>query len=160
MKNIIRLFVIAIVTGLLFTGCDKADMKVKKLNHGDGTWTIESLHIEYYDSLGRNVVSDETQSNLGELIFFKSTTLDALFDYHLVVADIPDANGNIAAYRGEVYFDEDRADFDQTVDGDPFPFLGLWTVNDSSRHKQEWSSYVLKADGSLYSKSTLTLKKK
>lgn len=135
-------------------------MKVKKLNHGDGTWTIESLHYEYYDAAGHSVVSDSTVSDLGELIFFKTTTLNALWDYHLVVANMKNASGDNSAYRGEVFFDTDRADFQQTVDGDAFPFLGLWSVNKSSRRIQEWSSFGLRADGTLGSKVTISLKKK
>lgn len=143
-------------------GCDKADMKIKKLYHGDGIWTIESVHYENYDASGAHVISDSTATNLGELVFFRNTTLNALFDYHFVVANMLDAQGVVHVYTGEAYFDETRVHFGQDSRLSPFPTLlmALWTINDSSRHKQEWSNYQLRGDGTLAVKTTISLKKK
>jgi hypothetical protein len=155
------------IFGLLFAfslliGCDKADIKVKKLYHGDGTWTIESIHYEYYDSTGKNIIHDSTLTDVGEMIFFRTTTLNALWDYHFVVINLPDASGIIHAYTGEVFFDESRVHFGQDANLSPFPgeFMALWSVNNSNRHKQEWSKYQLRGDGTLDVKTTIALKKK
>lgn len=138
--------------------CEKADMKIKKLNHGDGTWDILSVQYEYYDSTGSFVVLDSTVNDPGELVFFSTTTLNGLFNYYLCVANI-NTPGGVDSYKFEVFFDEARAHFGETVDGIVPDFLNaLWTVNKSNRKKQEWSTYALRGDGSLYSKKTITLK--
>jgi hypothetical protein len=156
-KLLLPLFAI-LLSAALITGCDKADMKIKKLNHGDGTWSITSIHVEYYDSLGVSVVSDSTISDPGELVFFTTTTLNGLFDYHLCVANMNES-GNIHTYNFEVYFDEARVHFQPTVNGDvPNVLEALWTVNDSSRKKQEWSTFGLRNNGTLATKTTVTLK--
>jgi hypothetical protein len=146
----------------LLTGCDKADVKIKKLYHGDGIWTIENIHYEYYDANGKSVISDSTVSNPGELVFFRTGTLNELFDYHFVVANMYDAAGNVQVSTGEAFFDETRVHFGQDANSSPFPavLLALWTVNNSDRHKQEWSNYQLRLDGTLAVKTSISLKKK
>jgi hypothetical protein len=140
------------------TSCDKADMKIKKLNHGEGTWDIVSIHYEYYDSLGVKVISDSTDTGPGEIVFFTSTTLNGLFDYHLATANMKEGN-YVHVYPCEVYFDEARIHFGATVNGAvPDALNALWTVNSSSRRKQEWSTFELRGDGTLAAKRTVTLK--
>ena len=160
MKKNIRILISSLIIAAAFIGCDKGDMKIKKLNHGSGIWTIESVHYQYYNLRGSSVISDSTISNPGELILFKNATLDALYDYYLLVANMKDINGNVSAYRGEIFFDNERAHITTTVDGDAIPYQGLWTVEKSNRLKQVWSIFSVRTDGSLYSKTTLSLKKK
>lgn len=159
MKKILIPSLLLLLTASFFvTGCDKADMKIKKLNHGDGTWAITSIQFEYFDSVGVSVVLDSTVNEPGELVFFTTTTLNGLFDYHLCVANMNEG-GSIHTYNFEAYYDEARVSFQPTVNGDvPNVLETLWTVNDSSRKKQEWSTYALRSDGTLYCKKTIKLK--
>lgn len=157
MKKLLAPFVLLLA--VLFTaGCDKADMKIKKLNHGDGTWDIVSIHYEYYDSTGATVISDSTETAPGEIVFFTTTTLDGLYDYVLCTAHMNEPAG-VETYIFEVYFDEARAHFQDALNGPvPGSLNALWTVNKSSRKKQEWSTYLLRSDGSLYGKRTVVMK--
>ncbi len=157
MKKFFAPFLLLLLTAALIVSCEKPDMKIKKLNHGDGTWTINSIHYQYYDSLGATVVFDSTASNPGELVVFTTTTLNGLFDYRLCVANMNEAGG-VNVYNFEIFFDEARVHFGSTVDGDPPAELaGLWTVDKSNRRKQEWSTYELRNDGSLARKKTIEL---
>ena len=159
MKTIFKSLLFFLFATIFFTSCQKEDVKIKKLNHGDGKWSIESVHYEFYDSLGVSVVSDSTVTKPGELVFFSTNTLNAIWGYYLVVGNLTDSNGNTYVCREEIYFDGDRANLQQTNSGDPCPYLGLWTVNESSRHKQDWSAYQLRGDGTLWVKTTMVLKK-
>ena len=161
MKKILAPVIALLIAAAFLAGCDKADMKIKKLNHGDGTWTIKSIHYEYYDTIGHAVVSDSTVTEPGEIVFFTTTTLDALFDYHLCVINMKEANGTTGVYPGGVYFDNVRVHFEHnaTQPNLPAEFEGqLWSVDDSSRRHQVWTHYSLRADGSLVTKLTMTLK--
>ena len=134
---------------------------MKKLNHGDGTWAINSIHYEYYDSLGVAVVSDSTVEDPGEIVFFTTTTLNGLFDYHFCIVNLKDASGNISVHPGSAYYDETRIHFEHnaTQPNMPYDFEGqLWTVNESNRRKQDWSIYRFRNDGTLFSKKTMKLK--
>lgn len=147
-----------------FVSCDKGDMEIKKLNRGEGIWEITSMRYETYDSLGQHVVSTNTVSAPGELVFFKTASLDALFDYYLVVANMKDpATGNISAYPGQIYYDGNRVSMEE--DSDPYHSFpneleGVWTITDDGRKKQEWTSYALGTNGELTQKTTIYLKKK
>ena len=143
--------------------CDKGDMEIKKLNRGDGTWTIASIHYENYDSLGQHVVSDSTQSDIGEFVIFKTPTLDALFDYYLIVANMNHPDGSITAHPGYIYYDGNRVHMQE--DGDahhnfPDQFEGVWTITKNKRREQEWTIYSSAPNGNLAQKITLVLKKK
>jgi hypothetical protein len=158
MKKLLAPLVLLLIAAMLVTSCEKGDMKIKKLNHGDGRWTITSIRYQYYDSLGANVVFDSTASKPGEIVVFTTTTLNGLFNYRLCVANMNESTG-VSVYPCEIFFDESRVHFGSTVDGDPPGALaGLWTVDDSSRRKQEWSTYSLRADGTLALKRTANLK--
>jgi hypothetical protein len=158
MKKLLAPFFALVLVALFTAGCEKPDMKIKKLNHGDGTWTITSIHYEYYDSTGSSVVADSTVLDAGEIVVFNSTTLNALWGYRLCVANMNESTG-VEVYPCEIFFDEARVNFQPTVNGEVPPSLyALWTVNESSRRKQEWSTFELRGNGTLYSKRTIKLK--
>lgn len=161
MKN--GIYFICALFLFVFSSCEVGDMEIKKLNRGEGIWEITGMQYQNYDSLGQNVVTDSTISDIGELVFFKSQTIDALFNYYLVVANMKDANGNITGHPGYIFFDGNRVSMKE--DGDPnhsFPdgLEGIWTVTDSGRKKQEWTMYLLAPNGNLAQKVTIKLKKK
>ncbi|CAN5908490.1 hypothetical protein BH11BAC7_BH11BAC7_34610 [soil metagenome] len=153
------LFALLLLAGFL-TGCDKADMKIKQLYHGDGTWTIKSLHYEDYDSTGYYVVSDSTITEPGEFMFFKTTTLDGLFEYHFAVIMLKLPNGASHEYPCGVYFDGSRAHVEANVYPDYVPpeYLAVWSITKSGRRNQEWTKFTMRADGSLARKVTMVLK--
>jgi hypothetical protein len=161
MKNLFFPLLSALICVIFFTACDKADMKIKKLNHGDGTWTIESYTTEYFNAEGNSVDSTVTDESYGEIAFFKSTTLDALWDYHFSVIYQQDAQGHYHEFPCGVYFDGERAHIENNVypENCPAQFLGLWTVEESSRRKQVWTMFTLRpADNSLAIKTTMRMK--
>ncbi|CAN5138881.1 hypothetical protein BH09BAC5_BH09BAC5_08950 [soil metagenome] len=159
-KILLPLFSILIIA-VFFAGCDKADMKIKKLYRGDGTWTIESFTTEYFNAAGNSVDSTVTDESYGEIAFFKSTTLDALWDYHFAVIYQQDAEGHYHEFPCGVYFDGERAHVEDNVypENCPYKFLGLWTVEVNGRRKQEWTQFSLRtSDNSLYAKTTIKMK--
>lgn len=155
---IMRTFAITLwaIISLALVSCDKGDMEVRKLNRGEGVWTIESVRTDTYDSTGTNVVSTVTQTDIGEFVFFNNTTLNGLFDEHFLTLHIKDTNGIITAYPGGVYYDDNRVKISDTGTG----IDGVWTVDDNGRRKQEWSIYAVRPSGTLATKSILKMKKK
>lgn len=147
----------ALIPLLALVSCDKGDMEIKKMNRGDGTWTIESLRHEYYNSNGSDIDSTKTVDNPGELIFFKEGTLNELFDEHFVVIDLFDAAGNVSAYPGGAYYDDVRCKISSDAGT---PIDGVWTILDNGRRKQEWQIVTPAGNGGLVERITLTLKKK
>ncbi|HTL82798.1 MAG TPA: hypothetical protein VL651_13890 [Bacteroidia bacterium] len=162
MKTFLKLFSAAIIPALFFISCEKADQEIKKLNRHDGKWKIESIHYENYDSLGLRVVSDSTQHDIGEFVFFKSPTIDALWSGYLVTAMLPDGQGGTNAFPGLIYFDANRVYMQEDSDSNhsfPDQFEGLWTVTVDKRNKQEWTVFKMSANNYLAQKETLTITK-
>ncbi len=160
MKNFIRLFFPAAL--LLLASCDTGDIEIKKLNRGEGIWQIASIRYQHYDSAGANVVADSTRNAPGELVFFRTTTLNALYDYYLVVANMYQPNGDIISNPGEVFYDGNRANLAEGS-GPAYDFPdeleGVWTVEDDGRKKQVWAIYQLRGNSSLQTKISMTLEK-
>lgn len=141
----------------LFASCDKGDLEVKKLNRGEGIWVIESVEKAYYDSTGINIDSTRLYENVGEFVFFQNTTLNALFDEHFVCVNLIDNLGNTQSYPGGVYYDDNRV----KIATDAGIWLdGVWTVLDNGRRRQEWAIYALQANGELWQKWTMKIRKK
>lgn len=149
-------FILGVVIASVFVSCDKGDMEVKKLSRGEGIWSIETLRTDYYDAAGASVDSTTTAVDLGEFVFFQNTTLNGLYDEHLVVVNIDDTSGVIYAYPGGVYYDDERVKIDAPGSG----LSGVWTVADNGRNKQEWHLFSVNANGGLSTKYTLNIKKK
>ena len=160
MKKLLLPFLSLLFCAIFIVGCDKADMKIKKLYHGDGTWTIESYTTEYFNAEGNSVDSSIVNESYGEIAFFKSTTLNALWDYHFAVIYQQDAQGHYHEFPCGVYFDGERANVENNVypENCPAQFLGLWTVVETSRRKQVWTQFGLRADNTLATKNTLKMK--
>lgn len=162
-KNNFKTLALAAISAITFAACDPGDLGIKRMYHGDGTWTIESLRWQTFDSTGTKTVIDTTQENLGELIFFRSKTTNALFDHYCVVAQMKQADGSFVDNPGEVFFDGVRANMQEDPDGNhnyPDDLEGLWTVTENHRKSQVWTIYANQPNGYLGMKKTLTLKKK
>lgn len=161
MKKFISLFFTAAFFAFC-ASCDVGDIEIKKLNRGKGTWQIAGLRYQHYDSTGANVVADSTRDNPGELVFFKTTTLNALYDYYLVVANMYQPSGDIISNPGEVFYDSNRASLAEGA-GPAYDFPdeleGVWTVEDDGRKKQVWTIYQLRGNSTLQTKITMTLEK-
>lgn len=155
MKKIVILT--ALLPLLALVSCDKGDMEIKKMNRGEGTWSIESLRYEYYNANGSDVDSTVTLDNPGELIFFREPTLNALFDEHLVVIDLFDTAGNVTAHPGGAYYDDVRC---KISSDSGTPIDGVWTVVDNGRKKQQWQIVSASSNGGLVERITMNLKKK
>lgn len=153
MRKAMVLFAVTLV--FLVTSCDKGDMEVQKLNRGKGIWEIETVRYDYYNAAGTSVDSSRSVSSPGEFVFFNNTTLNGLFDEHLAVVNIFNANGTVTAFPGGIYYDDNRAKIDAGS-----MFDGVWTVVDNGRRKQEWALYGVYPTGSLATKTTIFLKKK
>ena len=67
---IIRLILPILILLSVFS-CRKERNSANNLNRGNGTWLVESIQIEEFDTLG-NLVLDTTYVNYGEMIFLKS----------------------------------------------------------------------------------------
>jgi hypothetical protein len=161
MKKLICILFVGL--SVAFASCDKGDIEIKKLNRGSGTWAIESMRYETFDSAGVNVISTSTVENPGELIFFESATLNALFAHHMVVATMFDTSGAVIANPGRVFYDGDRVWFGEDPDAShnfPNELEGIWTVNDDGRKSQEWNMYYVNSTtGLLETKISMFLKK-
>lgn len=144
-----------LICAFFLMSCDKGDMEVQKLNRGNGIWEIETVRYDYYNATGSSIDSSRTVNALGEMVFFNNTTLSGLYDEHLVVVDIFNANGTVTAFSGGVYYDDNRAKIDAGS-----MFDGVWTVVDNGRRKQEWALYAVYPTGYLATKTTMFLKKK
>lgn len=152
------------IIAVVFASCDKGDLEIKKLNRGEGIWSIESLTIEHYDSTGVNRTNSVTGTDLGEFVFFQQTTLNGLFDEHFVVLDLFDTSGVVIGHPGGVYYDDNRV----KIDVDPAPFVmngqaslnGVWTVEDNGRRNQTWTMFLLDGNATLEWKYILEIKKK
>ena len=163
MKKIFSLFSAFLFAAMILVSCDKGDMKIKKLYHGDGTWDVKSMHYEFYDAAGHAVDSEFTTTEPVEIVFFRTQTLDGLFDYHFASINITGSSGAKTQLSCGVFFDNVRANVETNSDVGPAPsafadFMGTWTVEESSRHKQTWTKYTLRADGSLFEKVTMEMK--
>lgn len=149
-------FILTAIVTVTFAACDKGDIEIRKLNRGEGIWTIESVYYEEYDSAGANVIGSSTISNPGEFVFFRNTTLNGLFDEHFVVANMTDTSGIVTAYPGGVYYDDNRV----KITCDHSLVDGVWTVEENGRRKQEWTLFSVRGDGSLETKATMNISKK
>jgi hypothetical protein len=125
---------IAVLFAGLFSACEKNDLLADKMSSGDGIWIVEKIQYTNYDTTGA-VISDSTQENVGEFIFFDSPTLNALYDYNACVyMHYGATEADITAYPCEFYTDKIRFDI---LDG--FPLIShTYTVVDWGSQKQEW----------------------
>jgi hypothetical protein len=163
MKNSGIIFSFLFLLTLTFTSCDKGDMKIKKLNHGDGTWDVTKFRKEFYNADGSRVDSVYDETAPAEFVFFRTQTLDGLFDYHFLSINVTGSSGAKTQLSCGVFFDNVRANIETNSNIGAAPnefviFMGTWTVEESSRHKQTWTQYILRPDGSLFEKLTMEMK--
>ncbi len=162
MKNL--LCILIGILSIVFVSCDKGDVEIKKMTRGSGVWAIESMQYDTYDAAGASVISTTTVDNPGELLFFESPTLNALFSHHMVVATMFDTSGAVIANPGRVFYDGDRVYFGEDPDpGHNFPDIleGIWTIAEDGRKEQEWTMFWMNSStGLLETKVTMFMKKK
>ena len=149
--------------GMIISSCEPGDQEIKKLNRNDGIWTITDMHYEYFDSVGVNVASDSTVSDVGELVFFTSQSADALYSGYTVVANMNQSNGTVLAVPGYIFYDSKRVYMQDSNASGTFPteFQGVWTVDENKRNKQSWTQYYMDPNtGYLSARTTIHLTKK
>lgn len=159
-----KILLILFLSAVLLS-CNKEQFHARNLYIGEGTWRIESIQYQKFDSTGR-VTLDSAVTNMGELIFFKSESLSALYDYRMgvwLVTDTSGTHGNSFQYT----FDGKRIHLDESggsgFAGSIKPIQGLYTAEINKKGKQVWSytSTAARSNAftSLKTKVTMTLKK-
>ncbi len=137
MKKIIIYILILFGASALYTSCSKADMKENHLCRGNGKWNITQWQKIQYDSLGK-VIWDSTYTDLGELNFFKTGSLNALYDYRVGVMYLKQMPELERLYRFEYFSDGNR--FNIMLDGklsDPSKNIAkFYSVQKDGRNKK------------------------
>ncbi len=162
MKNRLLLTIFITVTLL---ACNKEKFHSHRLYAGEGRWKIESLEIQVFDSTG-TLVKDSSVNDLGEIVFFKGESLDALFEYRLATWLYKDTAGT-HTNTFQYLFDGERIHLDQPSNsgykGDISPIAGLYTSEVDKKRKQVWVQTSIgnfpDTKTSLGSKTIMTLKK-
>lgn len=106
-NNALLTAAVALLLVIAFSACERNDRLANRLSSGSGIWNIDEIEHIYYDTTGA-VAVDTSQHNLGEIIFFDSPTLDALFDYNACTISSLDANGHYHATPCEFFMDGNR----------------------------------------------------
>lgn len=130
-----QLPILLIMFSILFISCEKEDQHANKLHGKDGVWTIETIQYVGYDSTG-NVLYDSTVAAPGELIFFSTTSLNALYGYYQgVYLDYNSNAGSVLEYM----VDGSRAHIQSVDPIDPLGLSKVWTLTKEGSRKQEWT---------------------
>lgn len=156
MKTIYQILYISFCASLLFS-CEKEDKSANKLHGGDGVWLIENIQYIGYDSTG-NTLYDSSIIDPGELIFFSTSSLNALYGYYQgVYFDYEQNAGSVLEYM----VDGKRAHIQKIEPIDQLGLARIWTVSKEGKRKQEWICVSLKnAPFTLNEKIVLSIKSK
>lgn len=155
-----RYFILITVLASVLIACNKEQFNSRRLYIGEGTWEISGIQYQTFDSTGA-VVQDKTVTEMGELVFMKSGSFNALYDYRLGVWLHTDSLGT-HGYPFEYVFDGERINIrgiysSLTIDG-------VYASEVNKKQKQVWIITTTKANGlkntTLGSKTILTLNKK
>ena len=150
---------LGLMLGLALASCDLADQKANRMHNGTGVWLIEQIDIITYDSNG-TVLNDSVIDEPGELIFFSTGSLNALFDYYqgLYIDYGPDSVPR-QTIQMEYYIDAKRADI--RLSSDPLAIGGLYNVEKFGRSRQEWArnTYNENYTNLMHSRTVLHLRK-
>ncbi|MDZ4756734.1 MAG: hypothetical protein SGJ10_01170 [Bacteroidota bacterium] len=164
----IKLYIVVFfIVSVIYTSCEKADMKENRLCRGNGKWNITQQERIAYDSVGA-VLWDSISTDLGELNFFKEGSLDALYDYRVGVMYLKQMPELERLYRFEYFTDGNR--FNIKLDGtliDPSKDIARFYSVKYDGYRKKELVYV-KSDGNrpittnssqLYYKEILTIEK-
>lgn len=150
---------IAALTSILIA-CNKEQFNSRRLYIGEGTWEISGIQYQTFNSSGA-IVHDSTVTGLGELVFMKSGSFNALYDYRLAVWLHTDTLGT-HGYQFEYVFDGERINIRGL--NNSLLIDGVYSSEVNKKQKQVWVITTTKSNGvnntSLGSKTTLTLNKK
>ena len=145
------------VLGLINFQCDKADIKANTLHRGNGRWTIEKVEQQTFDENG-TVTGDTSVEDIGEIIFFRDGSINALYDYYPAIISLTKNDSADRVFRIEYYTDGKRFDLsnDNGLNHGWLDVLSrVYTVEKAGRNK-----YVListTSDGSRpYTQSSLS----
>ncbi len=136
MKKIIS-GVTVLVLAILFFSCNKEDHNSKKLCRGEGRWTVDFATNEIYDSTGK-VIWDTTVNNVGELVLFRTGSLEALYGYRQAVFLVTDTAGT-HAYPLEYVFDGKRITLKYCIA--PYDINGTYSSAIDKKNEQQWEIY-------------------
>lgn len=105
----------------LLSSCDKGDQRARDLYRGDGRWSIDRFEVQTFDEFG-NMTGDYLTTDLGEIIFYRTGSIDALYDYYPAMINLTKNDPGYRVWRIEYYNDGDRFDilFD---DGQKYQWL-------------------------------------
>ena len=135
-KNNLRTIFLLLVA-VAFASCNKEDHNAKKLCNHDGVWTIDKVTIQNFDSTGTKTL-DSIITNVGEMVFMKSTSLQALYGYRQAVFLLTDTLGT-HGYFFEYVFDGNRINI-QSCQA-PFAINGTYTSVIDKKNEQQWEIY-------------------
>lgn len=131
---ILYAFILSVALFFL-NSCERNERLANVMSAGSGIWLIEKVHYTNYDTTG-NVTLDSVVNNMGELVFFDSSTLGELFNYNACVYIQYDSIGKpIASYPCEYFTDKYRFD----IRYGPGIISRTYTVEDWGTNKQTWS---------------------
>ena len=128
--------VTVLLIAIVLVSCNKEDQHAKKLYKNQGRWTIDYVTTQLFDSTGA-VISDSTVKNIGELVLFKSGSLDALYGYRQAVFLYTDSVTH--AYPFEYMFDGKRISI-KYCDA-PFEIDGTYSAFIDKANEQQWEIY-------------------
>ena len=107
------------------------------MHNGTGVWMIEQINILTYDTNG-SILRDTVIEAPGELIFFSTGSLSALYDYYqgLFINYGPDSVPR-ESIRMEYYIDAKRVNLELATD--PLAIAGQYNVEKFGKSRQEWA---------------------
>ncbi len=148
------------ILAIVLMSCNKEQFHSRRLYIGDGNWEISGIRYQTFNSSG-TVIKDSTVTGLGELVFYKSGSFNALYEYRLAVWLHTDSLGT-HGYPFEYVFDGERINIRGL--NNPLVINGVYASEENKKRKQVWVITTTKSNGlsntTLGSKTTLTLNKK
>lgn len=144
---------------LALGSCADVEMAPKRLYNRDGVWLIESIQTTLYDTLG-NILNDNIVLAPGELVLFKSESIDLLYGYRQGICLVYSlGQGHPMNY----YMDGERAHITDMEPSDPLGISRVWTIEEKERKQQVWTHIEMHPDGaslpfSMSNKTELRLK--
>ncbi len=108
---------------MLTLGCSKRDQHSQDMSKGSGTYNIDEYTVITYDSTGAET-SKDMRTDMGELLFFRQGSYDALFDYRTMVYLKNMGKDSVVAYPGQFVRDYDQL----TMENLPEEIVGIWYI--------------------------------
>ncbi len=130
---------IMIFAFVLLASCDRADRKANRMQRGNGRWNMTKWEKIAYDTTGK-VLYDSIYTDIGEIIFFQRSSVNALFEYYEGVMKLSRMPVGMQVYRIEYYTDGLR--FQIMSNNIPIEFSSynvnkVFSVRKRGMHRQE-----------------------